>query len=205
MRLFNDKYHPQLNKDIMAVGKRSSIIMVIMAIMASDIAWRRVPTPTTESRKMMSILLTCSLVTLTNLQKNWFEFHLRSSPSACSGYGWSVDRLITSLLATPCWRDPARLKQLSTVAILGSQFELYHFVVPLSFLRSISLASLFSCLSIFGWSDLLQFLRKPAAFSFAVLCIIVFIHAMVNWHLSKQGIRLPEWRDHIEGLRWDLT
>ena len=38
MRLFNDKYHPQLNKDIMAVGKRSPIIMVIMAIMAGDIA-----------------------------------------------------------------------------------------------------------------------------------------------------------------------
>lgn len=35
MRLFNDKYHPQLNKDIMAVGKRSPIIMDIMA---SDIA-----------------------------------------------------------------------------------------------------------------------------------------------------------------------
>lgn len=67
MRLFNDKYHPLLNKDIMAVGKRSPIIMVIMAIMASDIACGRVPTTTTESRKMISILLACSLVTLTNL------------------------------------------------------------------------------------------------------------------------------------------
>ena len=49
---------------------------------------------------------------------------------------WSVDQLITSLLATPCWRDPTRSKQLSTVAILGFQFGLYHVVVPLSFLRS---------------------------------------------------------------------
>ena len=49
-----------------------------------------------------------------------------------------------SRLATPCWRDPTRSKQLSTVAILGFQFELYHVVVPLIFLRSISLASLFS-------------------------------------------------------------
>ena len=32
---------------------------------------------------------------------------------------------------------------LSTVAVLGFQFGLYHVVVPLSFLRSISLASLF--------------------------------------------------------------
>ena len=102
-----------------------------------------------------------------------FEFYLRSSPSASSGYGWSVDQLITSLLATPCWRDPTRSKQLSTVAILGFQFGLYYVVVPLSFLRSISLASLFTSLSIFGWSDLLQILRKLAAFSFPVLDIIV--------------------------------
>ena len=37
-----------------------------------------------------------------------------------------------------------------------------------------SLASLFTSLSIFGWSDLLQILRKQAAFSFAVLFIIMF-------------------------------
>ena len=68
----------------------------------------------------------------------------------------------------------SKLRQLSTVAILGFQFGLYHAVVPLSFRRSISLASLFTSLSIFGGSDLLQILRKPAAFSIAVLCIIVF-------------------------------
>ena len=44
----------------------------------------------------------------------------------------------------------------------------------ISFLRSISLVSLFTSLSIFGWSDLLQILRRQAAFSFAVLTIIVF-------------------------------
>ena len=56
----------------------------------------------------------------------------------------------------------------------GFQFGLYHVVARLSFLRSISLASLFTSLSIFGWSDLLQTLRRQAAFSFAVLCIIIF-------------------------------
>ena len=58
------------------------------------------------------------------------------------------------------------------VAIVGFQFGLYHVVAPLSFSRSISLASLFAILSIFGWSDLLQILRLRAAFSFGVLCII---------------------------------
>ena len=53
-------------------------------------------------------------VTLANLQKFGFQFHLKSSPSAFSGYGWSVDQLITSLLATPCWRDLTRSKQLFT-------------------------------------------------------------------------------------------
>ena len=43
---------------------------------------------------------------------------------------------------------PTRSKQLSTVAILGFQFRLYHVVAPLSFLRSISLASLFAVLTI---------------------------------------------------------
>ena len=51
--------------------------------------------------------------------------------------GWSVDQLITSLLATPCWRDPTRSKQLSTVAILGFQFGLHHVVVSLASLTII--------------------------------------------------------------------
>ena len=75
-------------------------------------------------------------VILVNLQYFGFEFHLRSLPSAFSGYPCSVYQLITSLLATPyCLCS----------TILGFQFNgLYHVVVPLSFLRSISLASLFS-------------------------------------------------------------
>ena len=78
---------------------------------------------------------------LANLKKIGFEFHLRSSPSAFCGYGWSVDQLITnSLLAAPYWRDPTRSKQLFPVATLGFQFGLNHVAVPLSFLRSISLA-----------------------------------------------------------------
>ena len=58
--------------------------------------------------------------------------------------------------------------QWSTVSILLFQLGLCDVVSPLSFLRSISLA--LSSLSIFGWSDLLQILRKPVAFSFAFLC-----------------------------------
>ena len=65
-------------------------------------------------------------VTLANLQKFGFEFHLRSSSSAFSGHGWSVDQLITSLLATPCWRYPTRSKQLSTVIGLKISFNFLH-------------------------------------------------------------------------------
>ena len=43
-----------------------------------------------------------------------------------------------------------RSKKLSTVAIVGFQFGLYRVVAPLSFLRSISLASLFAT-SGAGW------------------------------------------------------
>ena len=50
----------------------------------------------------------------------------------------SVSQLIAALLfaATPCWRDLTRSKDLSTVAILGYQFGLYHVVVLLNFLCS---------------------------------------------------------------------
>ena len=101
----------------------------------------------------------------------------------------STMQLNTSLLATPCWQDSTRSKQLSTVAILGFQFGLYH-VVPLSFLLSVSLASLFSHLSIFGWSDHLQILHKPAAFLFGVLCIIVFKPGAYPEN-SERGGRVP--------------
>ena len=57
----------------------------------------------------------------------------------------SVDQLNTSQLATPCWRDPTRSKQLSTVAIWLSVLD-YGVVAPLSFLRSISLPSFFTSL-----------------------------------------------------------
>ena len=50
------------------------------------------------------------------------------------------------LLATTCWRDLTRSKHMSTVAIIGFQFGLYQVVIPWSFLRSISLASLFTSL-----------------------------------------------------------
>ena len=60
----------------------------------------------------------------------------------------SADQLNISWLATPCWRDPTRSKQLSTVAIVGFQFGLYHVVAPLSFSRSISLALFVNHLSL---------------------------------------------------------
>ena len=85
------------------------------------------------------------LVTLANWQRFGFQFHLRSSPSPFSEY---MDISRPANYFTACYtvltrRDPTRSKQLSTVAILGFQFGLYHVVVPLSFLRSINLASLF--------------------------------------------------------------
>ena len=59
----------------------------------------------------------------------WGYHHLN-----LKGYGWSVDQLITTLLATPCWQDPTRSKQPITVEILGFQFgRLYH-VFHLAFL-----------------------------------------------------------------------
>ena len=74
----------------------------------------------------------------------------------------------------------------------GFPFGLYRVVSPLSFLRSISLASLFTSRSIFGWSDLLQILRIQAAFSFAVLCIIMYknIWRMINKIASIWGENL---------------
>ena len=68
----------------------------------------------------------------------WGHHHLH-----IVGLWISVDQLNTSQLATSCWRDPTRSKHLSTVAI-GFQFGLSRVVAPLSFPRSISLASLFT-------------------------------------------------------------
>ena len=50
-------------------------------------------------------------------------------------------------------KDLISQKQLSTVAIVGFQFGLYHVVSPLSFLRCISLASLFTKVEQEKWKD----------------------------------------------------
>ena len=63
-------------------------------------------------------------VTLANWQRFGFQFHLRSSPSASSAFVKIIDQLNTSQLATPCWRDPTRSKQPSTVAIWLSVWTL---------------------------------------------------------------------------------
>ena len=73
-----------------------------------------------------------------------FEFHPRSSPSAFSVF---VNISRPADYFTTCYTvltRPNKVEQLSTVAILGFQFGLYHVAAPLSFLRSISLASLFA-------------------------------------------------------------
>ena len=86
-------------------------------------------------------------VTLANLQKFEFEFHLRSSPSAFCGW---------SLLATPCWRDTTRSKQLSTVAILGFLFRYYnvfYLVISIASLLRFQPASLLCSLISSGTED----------------------------------------------------
>ena len=93
----------------------------------------------------------------------WDHHHLH-----LVGLWISVNQLHTSQLATPCWRDPIRSKQLSTVAIWLS-FGLYRVIASLSFQRSISLASLFiSIRSLF-----------PVSFSIIILnslyCIILIM------------------------------
>ena len=91
-------------------------------------------------------------VTLTNWQRFRFQFHLRSSPSAFSEY-MDISRQADYFKA--CYTVLRRPNEVETavhrpVAILGFQFGLYYVVAPLSFVRSISLASLFAILSIFG-------------------------------------------------------
>ena len=123
-------------------------------------------------------------VTLANLQKFGFEFHLGTSSSEFRG--WSADQPITSFLATPYWRDPTRSKQLSTVAVLGFQFGLSHVVAPLSFLRSISPASLFSCLLFLADQTFYRsYVNRQPWFSFAVLCIVMFRHIT----FKRDGVR----------------
>ena len=88
--------------------------------------------------------------------------------------GYMIRMIIRTDYIITCYtmlRDPTRSKQLSTVAILGFQSRrLYHVIVPLSFSHSISLASVFSCLSIFGWSDLSQ-----------ILVFVYALHHCVYW------------------------
>ena len=81
------------------------------------------------------------------------------------------------------------------------QYGPYRVVAPLSFQSSISLASLFTSLSIFGWSDILQILRRQAAFSFAVLCIIMF-----NWENKAWRYIIQAWtRDSMGWCLQQLT
>ena len=105
---------------------------------------------------------------------------LQHGVASCEVFSWSTD--IHKPIICRWWWPQMKLKSKSLPIgwchcprlQFGFQFGLYRVVAPLSFLRSISLASLFTSLSIFGWSDLLQILRRRAAFSFAVLCIIMF-------------------------------
>ena len=121
--------------------------------------------------------------------------------------------LITSLLATKCEIQQGR-NSCPRLQFLVFSLDSYH--VPLSFIRSISLASLFTSLSIFGWSDLLQILRKPAALSFAVLYIIVFrlfgkqaAHPTnVFWGLTpllRGGFIEPMWGESLQIIKYNCN
>ena len=68
-----------------------------------------------------------------------FEFHMMLSPSAFSGCGWSVDQLIIS-----CYTVLTRPNKIETAVHDSNSWLSVCPVCPLSFPRSISLASLFS-------------------------------------------------------------
>ena len=108
--------------------------------------------------------------TLANWQEFGFEFHLRSS--AFSEY-MDISRPADYFIA--CYTvlmRPKRSKQLSTVAIVGFQFGLYHVVAPLSFLRSINLA-LF--VTFYFW--LIRSLTDPAFTGSIFVCGPLHHHA----------------------------
>ena len=73
-----------------------------------------------------------SVRSLFNATMTWysgFEFHLGSSPHAFSGWLANQRCRLRHYLLHRADEDPTRSKQLSTVAILGFQFGLYHVVV----------------------------------------------------------------------------
>ena len=85
-------------------------------------------------------------VTVANHQKFGFEFHLRSSSSAFSGTVWMISRinwLLHYLLNRAGEIKEGRNSCPRRLQFIDFQFGLYHVVIPLSFLRSSSLASLF--------------------------------------------------------------
>ena len=105
------------------------------------------------------------------------------------------------------WAHPKSLpralsRPLDSRSVGCSRFGLYHVAVVLIFLRSpISLAEIW-VIYIFGWLDLLHILRIPAAFSFAVPCLlfthilvwdcIIFLYALAFLLLSHLPTNKPE-------------
>ena len=69
---------------------------------------------------------------------------------------------------------------------------------------SISLASLITILSIFGWSDLLQILRKQAAFSFAVLIIMFFEEKDLSPRQESKPWPPQHWAGALSTELWEL-
>ena len=69
-------------------------------------------------------------------------------------------------------------EQLSTVAILGFQFGLYHVVAPLTFLRSISLALLFSS------SLRNEFLFATLNDRWLIICVLIQIDCCIKTQSS---------------------
>ena len=81
-------------------------------------------------------------MTLANWERFGLEVHLRSSPFAYSGF-LNISPQAEYFTACYSLLHSAEETQKGRRLQFGFQFGLYHVVAPLSYLRSISLASLF--------------------------------------------------------------
>ena len=86
-----------------------------------------IPAMTRYSGFFQLSLVTRFACDIGQLARIWIEFHLGSSPSAFSGFvnvSQPAAYFTACYTVPPCWRDPIRSKQLSTVAIWLSVWTL---------------------------------------------------------------------------------
>ena len=131
-------------------------------------------------------------VTLANWQRFGSEFHLRSSSSAYSGF---VNISRPAEYFTACYtvlKRPSKVETAVHGCNLASSLDSYRVVAPLSFPRSISLASLFTSLSIFGWSDLLQILHNVDRQHFRLLSFAsLYLNLLVyDWSIFRSSSKI---------------